>query len=463
MKRVLILDEDPFVSRALAELLEADGHACVTCRGMDEALDRLRDAQAGVDLLITEMQLAGGEGLDGLSWLRRVRDEHPSVVPLVVTGYGKIEDAVRAIKLGAADYLTKPVLDDELRDAVRKAGELHALLSGVEGGGGSDAGPVDSELEDELGHDVRVAKAVSALEDVAVADVPVAIVGEAGTGRSRLAEALHARSPRRDGPCVTFTCRDDDNPRHLADLVGHVREAFPETPRRRGGAAGAARGGTLIVRELQAATPAVQAAIGEMLEHGRARPVGASEPRAVDTRPVFTVTEPGSADGARLEPELLHRAAAVRLDLPPLRARPDDIAMLARRGVKHASRSHGRRRRLGDEALRAMLAYGWPGNLTELRAACGHAVVFAATPEIGVSDLPSPVTRGPRGDAACPSADEPWVPRPLSEAMLEPERRILRQALEANGWNRSETARQLGIDRTTLYKKIRKFRLDEPG
>ncbi|MEM7577280.1 MAG: sigma 54-interacting transcriptional regulator [Planctomycetota bacterium] len=457
MSRVLILDEDAFVAEALAAVLRADGHECETRGTVAGALDHLRDAQAGVDLLVTEMQLHDADGMDGLSLLRRVRDEHADVVPLVVTGYGKIEDAVRSIKLGAADYLTKPVLDDELREAVRQAGELHALVSGA-GANSADDAMETAALEDELGHDVRVIRAVSALGAIASSEVPVMITGEAGVGRLRLAEALHAGSGRRDGPCVVFTCREDEGPRHLAELVGHVREAFPETPRRRAGAVGDARGGTLIVRDMHLATDAVQAALMEMLEHGRARPVGASEMRGVDVRLVLTV-EASAKD--RVRSDLTNKSAA-QLVLPPLRIRPDDVAMLGKRFVARASQTHGRRRRLGDDALSAMLAYPWPGNVDELRAASEHAVLVAAAAEIGVDDLPASVTRpiisSDRSDLA-----GPWVPRPLSEALLEPERRILKAALDANDWNRSETARQLGIDRTTLYKKIRKFRLDEPN
>ncbi|MEM1445369.1 MAG: sigma-54 dependent transcriptional regulator [Planctomycetota bacterium] len=458
MSRVLILDEDPYVADALAELLAADGHACTTSRSVQDAMDRLSDTQSGIDLLITETQLHDAEGADGLSLLRRVRDEHPAVVPLIVTGFGKIEDAVRAIKLGAADYLTKPVLDDELRDAVRKAAELHALVAGVTNDPEQARADADV-LEDELGHDVRVARAVSALVGVAASDAPVLITGEVGVGRRRLAEELHARSTRNEGPCVAFTCRPDDDPRHLAELVGHVREAFPEEPKRRAGAVGDARGGTLIVRDVHLATDTVQSALLEILEEQRARPVGASEARRVDVRLVCTAED--TAKGA-LRRDLLHRLSVAQLALPPLRSRPDDVEMLAGRMVSRASLTHGRRRRLGHEALSAMREYAWPGNVDELRSACEHAVLVASASEIGVGELPAAVTQAP-GTTEQRDPDGPWEPRPLSEALLEPERRILKAALEANGWNRSETARQLNIDRTTLYKKIRKFRLDEPG
>ncbi len=473
MSRVLILDDDAIVARSLADTLKRDGHACETAGSIDEALARLGNASEAIDLLVTEMQVQSDEGLDGLKLLRRLRDDHPGVVPLVVTGYGKIEDAVRAIKLGAADYLTKPVLDDELREAVRKAGELHALMAGVR----SDAGTVpallaggtsEPTLEEELGGDVRVVEAIAALGPLGAVATPVMILGEAGVGRTRLAEALHARSVRKQMPCVSFVCRDDADPRHLAELVGHNREAFAEEPVRRGGAVGEARGGTLIVRELHLATPVVQAALFELLEHSRARPIGSSEARSVEVRLVFTI----DADGQRsvrdgvLRADLFHRGGAAQLSLPALRRRPEDVAGLARHFVARASAAHHRRVRLGGEALDALRAYAWPGNRDELRSACEHAVLRATTATIGVADLPESVRRPSGLREARPMNDgagsETWTPRPLVEALLEPERQILQAALEANGWNRSETARQLGIDRTTLYKKIRKFRLDEP-
>ncbi len=469
MTRVLIVDDDPIVADSLAALLSAEGYDCDTANDGQAALDRLNELRQRIDVLITDMDMPRCDGRD---LLKRVRSGGAGVVPLVLTGFGKIEDAVEAIKLGAANYLTKPVLDDDLKRAVADAVQRRALLAPDDAARSlSNANDVPGLVAD----DIRTARVLQQARDAAAGETPVLITGEPGAGQSLFARAVHAHSPRHDEPFVTFDCVGLDETGQVAELCGVARGGLPDVTRSRPGVATQARGGTLVIQGLHAATPGLQRRLLELLEHNTVTPLGAKDGRDVDARFIFT------ADGDLRErvaagtfrEDLFYRVNVVPVHVPPLRHRQDDLPGLAQHVLDRFAERDGRQRRLTDEALAALRAYAWPGNLPEFDAAIAHAATMSPRLRLTADDLPDSVTHGldagakpppsPHHPDAIPALIDGWTPMPLADALLEPERRILLAALEANEWNRSETARQLGIDRTTLYKKIRKFRLDEPA
>ena len=500
--RVLIADADPLVARGLADLLARDGHDTVTARDGVEAWDLLQAAAPPFHLLICDMELPG---IDGRRLLTRIRDARLDVVPIVITGFGKIEAAVAAVKLGASDYLTKPLVDDELRLAVEKAAQQQALLA--ENHVLKNQLAQRDGLDRLVGTHHRMQKVYDLVEAVAASDTTVLISGESGTGKSVVGRAIHALSARgadrrradqpararhklqqpdrRDpkhsvgypgGPFVTFACGSIPEALLESELFGHVRGAFTGAESDKPGKLAAAEGGTLFIDEINSATSALQLKLLRVLQEKVYEPLGSTRTRRADVRFVLATNQdlgPLVADGSFRE-DLYYRIHVVNIPVPALRDRPGDVPLLAEHFLNKHNRRAGRDRRLSEPASTVLQRYGWPGNVRELENAIERAVVLSTGPMIQPADLPEAVQRpgeshplhgGPIGGAAghIPALVGGWHPTPLSEALREPERQIVQAALEANGWNRQETARQLEINRTTLYKKIKQFALDRPA
>ena len=439
---ILIVDGDARFAQSLRERVAAWGYHADTAPDVDTALQRLADPRDRPQVLITDTHLPSARGAAGErggdTLLRRLSTVAPGVVPLVLTGYGTIVDAVAAVKLGAADYLTKPLVDDALRRAIDAAVAQHALL----------AGPPEAESHDTsnlpaprgmIGRDPASAALYRDIAAAADGAAPVLITGEPGTGKDLAARAIHAAGRAHRGGQLMVAPAQFDHAGALADLWSQ------------------AAGGTVLLRGIDRATPDQHAALLAWLQSDTAN--------AADVRVIATA---GPDVERVLSRPLLDRLAGVRLVAAALRDRPDDLDPLTDHLLKRACGRARRERTLGPPARRALAAYTWPGNVRELAHAIEHAVTLSTAAVIGPDDLPPAVTDDrPAADSRAPAAGpaEPsgaWVPMPLAEALLEPERRILIAALDANGWNRNAAARDLGIDRTTLYKKIKRFGLDRP-
>ena len=467
--RILIVDDDPIVADSLAECLADAGYATTTAGDGEEALDLLGDLQRRFDLLITDVSMPR---CDGRELLKRVRDEGHDVVPIVVTGFGKIDEAVDLVKLGASDYLTKPVVDEELKLAVSKAAARQALLA--------ENTTLRRRLDERfgldglIGGDYRMQKVYDLVEAVADSRTTLLVTGESGTGKTVLGRAVHQLSPRAGKPFVTFACGSIPETLLESELFGHVKGAFTGAESDKPGRLEAADGGTLFIDEINSATPALQLKLLRVLQERAFEPVGSTQTRQVDVRFVIAANR-GLAELVKegsFREDLYYRINVVNVEMPALRDRPGDIPLLAEHFVNHYAGELGRDRRLSDETVEVLQRYAWPGNVRELQNAMERAVVLSKQLSINPEHLPDAVqgqatlasgSSTALGVSAIPALQNGWTPMPLSQAMLEPERQILLAALEANNWSRSETARQLDINRTTLYKKIKQFRLDEPG
>ncbi len=474
--RILVVDDDPIVAETLAEFLARDGHATATAADGAEALDLIEQGRAHrkkngapVGVVITDVNMPR---TDGLELLKRIRKLDESIVVIVVTGFGKIEHAVEAVKLGAADYLTKPIVDDELRIAVSKAVRQHLLVA--------ENQSLKTQLVERfgmgniVGADHRMQKVYDLVEAVAESKTTVLIDGASGTGKTMVARAIHTRSDRRAGPFVTFACGSIPETLLESELFGHTKGAFTGAMADKPGKILAANGGTLFIDEINSATPALQLKLLRVLQERQFEPVGSTQTLTVDVRFVLATNEPLRqlvAEG-RFREDLYYRINVVNIQLPRLCERTGDIPLLADHFLQKFARD-AKKTITGftDAAMAAMRAYDWPGNVRELENAVERAVVLCRRPTIDVDDLPDTVQGGPtrrgadssNGDAAViPALADGWTPMPLEKALEAPERHILLAALEANKWNRQETARQLDINRTTLYKKIKQYGLDEP-
>ncbi|HEX4054815.1 MAG TPA: sigma-54 dependent transcriptional regulator [Tepidisphaeraceae bacterium] len=459
--RILILDEDRIILQSLSQFLSREGYDVRTYDVPDEGLTVLESGQIEVLLADTNMP-----GLKAAEFLRDVRRRAPQVVTIVITGYGSIEGAVEATKMGAFDYLTKPIVDDEIRVVVEKAVRQQSLM--FENQTLRQQLDLRFGFENIVGHDYKMLKIFDLAEAVADSRTTVLMTGESGTGKSLLARAIHHRSPRRDKPFVEVSCGALPETLLESELFGHVKGAFTGAIADKPGRFLAADGGALFLDEINSASPAMQVKLLRVLQERSFEPVGSSQTKHVDVRVILAsnvdLTELVAAQ--KFRQDLYYRINVVTIRLPSLRERLGDIPLLSGNFLRQFCKESGREI-LGftEAAMAALQRYDWPGNVRELENAIERAVVLCRRPHVDVEDLPEifQTTPAVRTSASAVAAEIPEAPMPLETALEGPERRIIEAALKRNDWNRQATAAELDINRTTLYKKMRKFQLDHGG
>jgi two-component system response regulator AtoC len=457
--RLLILDEDRIILQSLSQFLSREGYEVKVADDPQDGLAQLESAQ--FELLIADINMPGIKAAD---FLRDIRRRFPQTVVVVITGYGSIEGAVEATKMGAFDYLTKPIVDDEIRVVVEKAIRQQSLL--FENQTLKQQLDLRFGLENIVGHDYKMLKIFDLVEAVADSRTTVLMTGESGTGKSLLARAVHHRSPRRDKPFVEVSCGSLPEMLLESELFGHVKGAFTGAIADKMGRFMAADGGTLFLDEINSASPAMQVKLLRVLQERAFEPVGANETRTVDVRVILAsnvdLAQLVAAQGFRQD--LYYRINVVNIRLPNLRERLSDIPLLANYFLKKFVQETGREIvGFTDAAMAALQRHNWPGNVRELENAVERAVVLCRRPQIDESDFPDTLNSTPHNPAAATAAgssDTVEQALPLAVALEEPERRIIEKALKRNSYNRQATAAELDINRTTLYKKMRKYQLD---
>ncbi len=470
--RVLVVDDDAIVAGSLAEFLIAEGYDALTAADAGSALDALADSErseppAPISLVLADVSLPGMNGLD---LLRRIATDFPGAPVVMLTAYGTIEAAVNALKLGAADYLTKPVVDAELRVSIERALRQRELLAENLVLRRRLQSRAPAALAGIVGSDPRMHKVFELIAAVAPSRTTVLMTGESGVGKSLVARAIHDSSPRRAAPFVEISCGSIPETLLESELFGHVKGAFTGAHADKTGRFLAADGGTIFLDEINGASPAMQLKLLRVLQERRFEPVGSTRTVEVDSRVVLAsnqALEALVADG-RFRQDLYYRINVVAIELPPLRDRTGDVRSLAEHFLVEFGRELGKQLAgFSPEAMEAMKRYRFPGNVRELRNIVERAAVLARRPTIGIDDLPehvaSPPAPAPIPHAAAASDGDAWTPMPLEHALREPERRIILRALKANGWNRQHTAEQLGINRTTLYKKMKSLGIEPDG
>jgi DNA-binding NtrC family response regulator len=477
--RVLIVDDDPIVAESIADYLHEIGFEATATTSGPEAIAAVEQSHRGIprpySVLIADMAMPE---MSGLELIKSLREKHPDIVPVAITGYGTIETAVKAVRLGAIDYLTKPIVDDELRIAVEKAVRHHVLLA--------ENTNLRRQLDERfgmdniIGADKRMRRTYDIIEAVAPSKTTVLMAGESGTGKSLIARAIHRRSPRRDKPFVEISCGSIPETLLESELFGHVKGAFTGAHADKQGRFLAAHGGTLFLDEINSASPGMQLKLLRVLQERTFEPVGSTTPIEVDVRVILASNQPLEDLVARGEfrQDLYYRINVVMIQLPPLRERVSDIPLLAEHFLEVKAKEIGKRiTGLQDEAMIALKGYSYPGNVRELENIIERAVVLTKRQVITVDDLPRAVLDNSAnrllpshallnpgsGMAIRGLSPAEWRPMPLRDALIEPEKQIILTALEANNWNRQKTAEQLDINRTTLYKKIKQYGLEELG
>jgi len=452
--RLLIVDDEPAPRFALRDLLECDGHAVDEAEHAPAALAAAAAAaRAGApfDLVLTDLRMPRVDGLELLELLRR---DYPQLPVVLLTAHGDERTAVRALKLGAWDYVPKPYDNAEILAIVARARELLALRA------------ENARLREELAaryHDLVGASAAMRavyrlVERAAPTRATVLVTGESGTGKELVARALHAASPRARRAFVALNCAALPAELAEAELFGHVKGAFTGAVQDRAGLFEAADGGTLFLDEIGDMPLALQAKLLRVLETGEVTRVGATRAQTVDVRVVAATHRALDALVAegRYRDDLRYRLAVLAVHLPPLRERREDVPALAAHFLAHFAERHGvPPKPLGDDARRALLAHDWPGNVRELRNALERALLLADSPAIAAADLP-PEVRGsaaPLRPAEAAVADLPFV-EARRRAIDAFDRAFLVAALERHGGNLSAAARALGVHRQSLQKLL---------
>lgn len=460
---VLVVDDDPIVRRSLTGFLEHEGLRVSEATDVASALAALDASAAGgraFDLVVTDVAMPER---DGRELLREMSRRHPATAVVMLTAYGTIEAAVDALRLGAVDFLTKPVLDDELRLAVERGLRHRALLAENE----QLHRQLDARdgLDGMIGQDPGMLRVQELVRAVAPAKTTVLMSGESGTGKSLVARAIHRLSPRSGGPFVELSCGSIPETLLESELFGHVKGAFTGAHTDKIGRFQAAQGGTLFLDEINSASPGMQLKLLRVLQEKRFEAVGSTQTVETDVRVVLATNQSLErliAEGLFRE-DLYYRINVVKIELPALRERPGDIPLLAQRFLEASCAEAGRVIAGFDtQALKALSGYRFPGNVRELENIVERAVVLTRHQTITVDDLPPTVTgeASPIVEDSLNADEADWTPGPLSELLKEPERAIILRALRANDWNRQQTADDLAINRTTLYKKMRQLGID---
>ena len=439
MASILIVDDEPAVRFALEEALTTGGHDVIACASAAEARARAGDA----DVVVTDLVMPGQDGLALLAELRRDEPELPVVL---LTARGSERTAAQAIKAGAWDYLPKPFAVDELRLVVGRAVEARALRRAAR------AADVTRALGTELvGEAPAWRRTVEQARRVARRDVAVLIQGETGTGKELIASLIHAESPRRDRALVRFNCAAIAPELADAELFGHVRGAFTGAVGDRAGFVAQADGGTLVLDEVGELAPAIQAKLLRTLQEGEIQPVGAGRIARVDVRVVACTHRDleEEARAGRFRADLYYRLAVVKLTVPPLRERAADIpALIEAFRRRWAARFDMPEVRLAPALVAALAARDWPGNARELDNAVAALLAVSDGGEVGVEAL-----------GAAPAGASPGERAPLRARVEAYERAILADALRDTGGNQSEAARRLGVTRSTLIEKLKRYGL----
>ena len=448
-RRILIVEDDHEMSRFLTELLTEEGYEAAMANDGPSALESY---QRGVfDLVITDLMMPG---MKGTELIRRLKEIDSNTLILVITAFGSIDSAVEAIHAGAFHYLTKPFRSDELLIHVQRILEQRRLRQEID--------RLRTEVQrryrfkEIIGRSQKMRKLFDIIAHVSDVAANVLILGESGTGKELVAHALHAHSSRATSPWVAVNCAAIPETLLESELFGYVRGAFTDARKDRPGLFHEANGGTLFLDEIGEIPVTLQAKLLRIIEDREIRPLGSNRSEKVDVRLVSASNRDleQCVEEGRFRRDLYYRLNVIRLDLPALRERADDIPLLVNYFIeKFAGQAQHRITGIDNDALALLVNYRWPGNVRELEHTIERMVLLGKHATIGVDDLPPQLLAN--NQPKLPLAEA--VARGYTLSNLEQE--YIEQVLENVNGNKSEAAKVLGVDRTTLYRKLDEYKV----
>ena len=444
---VLVVEDEESTRKLCADVAESCGMKAIVASSVEEAL-RCLETNA-VDIIVTDLILPPSSGLD---LLKQVHEMYPQVAVVVLTQFGTIDSAVAATRMGAVDYVTKPFHIEDLRarlervardmDLDRENRLLREQLRSKPGFGGM------------IGVSAKMQRVYKMIEKVSQHEYPVLILGESGTGKELVAKSIHYSGKRKDRPFAPVDCSSLVPTLIESELFGYVKGAFTGAMQSRQGLLEAAQGGTLFLDEIGDMPVDLQAKLLRALQEREVKPVGSTERRHINVRIIAATNrdlESAIRTGA-FRQDLYFRLNVVQVKLPPLRERKSDIQLMVISFLEKFSDPHGPPRTISDDAMRRLIAYDWPGNVRELENAIERAVAMGSGPIVHVGDLPSNL-HYPSSERV-PEKDE-LLP------MEELERRAILRTLRETGGDKLAAARMLGIGKTTLYRKLKQYQMEQ--
>jgi len=437
---VLVVDDEPNIREGIAAALGSDDRRIRTAHSGLQAVDIIRKSPT-FDVIITDLKMPGEVG--GLDLVKKARTLCPEAAIIVITAYGSVETAVEAMKLGAFDYLSKPLDLKHLRNVVRNAIEKQHLLR--------ENILLKKRLAQEgrmIARSPQMKKIAEIIDQVATSDVTVMITGESGTGKEMVARSIHEKSARRNGPFVGANCAALPESLFESEMFGHEKGAFTGAVRRHAGRFELADGGTLFLDEVADMPLQYQVDLLRALQEREIRRVGGEASIKVDVRIICATNRDihqAVADGIFRE-DLYYRLNVVPIELPPLRERQGDIPLLIDAFLQEFNQQHGKQIALQQKVLKVLLEYPWPGNVRELRNIVERLVVTADGEHVRADAVPSEI----RFYAQRPQFD-------LDSTTREAERKAILAALEQAGDHRERAAELLGVSVRTLHYKLKKL------
>ncbi|MEW6273613.1 MAG: sigma-54 dependent transcriptional regulator [Bacillota bacterium] len=456
MPTVLVIDDEESVTEFLREVLEDAGYQVETATDGYRALELVQDYSFDAILLDIRMP-----ELDGLQVMERIQQIDGALPVILMTAFGTTEMAIQAMKAGAFDYIVKPFNLDELILTVKKAVTMKQLASEVEilrGNHGAEQAPVELPMDIMIGQSLPMQAVYKTIGRVANSNVTVLIQGESGTGKELVARAIHGNSDRRGGPFVKINCATIPENLMESELFGYEKGAFTGAGSRKPGKFELAHQGTIFLDEIGELTLSAQAKLLRVLQEKEFERVGGTENIRVDVR-ILAATNKDlqrCVQEGTFREDLYFRLRVVTIWLPPLREHMEDVPVLARYFLQHYSRELSKV--VNDFSPAAMLMlqqYDWPGNVRELRNICEQAVVLARGPIIMPEDLPFSLQSSSR--ELREAVLKPGMT--LKEIVADVERQVILRTLREHNWNRSATAKVLGLNRRSLYAKMKEYGL----
>ena len=446
---ILIVDDEPLIRKSLYEILKIEGFHAHMAQSGEEARDILNNAHC--DIVIADMNLPK---MSGLELLEYVRKDYPETEVILITGFGTIETAVEAMKKGAFDYITKPIIDNEIKIIIEKILEQKKILQENKDLRQIVAKSSRTSYCGIIGASEKMQKVYNVIDSVANTKATILVCGESGTGKGLVAAAIHqCDRTRRDKPFIEVSCGALSETLLESELFGHAKGAFTGAIKDKEGRFERANGGTIFLDEIDAFSPNLQVKLLKVLQDGIFERVGDTQTRKTDARIIVATNQVLTDLVARgqFREDLYYRINVIPIMLPPLRERKDDIGLLVNHFIDKYNKKNNRNiTDTSDDVKKIFMNYYWPGNIRQLEHTIEVAVIMAKTPMINKWDLPETFT-----DKEILSKSGNG--KSLKEGLQQPERELILATLEEFNWNRNKAAMNLGINRTTLYNKMKKY------